>query len=358
MKIELIAECVDVLSRCDVDNPEHQKAISVCESYLMQSYDLYLESCERNGYEPLTQKEYMSELMLNEGFFKKLIKGAAIAGGVAAAGAAAKKTYNAANAYGQANGGQTGVKAMAGNLKGMAQQSGGAMNAVKNVAKTSLNNKVAAQQYQGATKTTTINNGPNGDNSSSTKMNIANAKDAKAAVKNGENLQGSHNIIFQRNGQEKTVDANSERGQRILAGQEKQKQQQQNQNGGQQDNQNGTNPPNNNDQNQNNQNQQKQGFFSRVANGVKSGFNAVKNKFSKNNQNNQNEQQPVQENLESILETLLNAKIINENDYDYAINNVTYDELLDVINEASEPFVASNLKEPLTPAIKMPSKMI
>ena len=40
MRIELLAECIEVLNNCDIDDPNDQKTISVCENYIMHSYDL------------------------------------------------------------------------------------------------------------------------------------------------------------------------------------------------------------------------------------------------------------------------------------------------------------------------------
>ena len=211
MRIELLAECVEVLKNCDIDDPNDQKTISVCENYIMHSYDLYLENCEINGYEPLTQKEYMKELMLNEGFFKKLLGGAALAAG--AVGAA--KFARGVNANAKANGAQTGAKNFFGNAKNFVNQSGGLAGAAKNTFNTSMRGKVADQQYSGASRNTNVTTGAQ-------TMTLASKKDAKKAVKNNQNLQGNNTVSYDRHGQTQTVDANSKQGKRILAGQEKQ----------------------------------------------------------------------------------------------------------------------------------------
>lgn len=157
MKLEILAECVVRLAKCDIDNPADQKTISVCENYILESYNSYLENCEMNEIEPLNQTEYMQNLMLNEGFFKKLLKGAAIAGGAVAAGAAATKGVNAVNqnaaSQGKAAGIQKGgtftqnvgntMKTFGNNAKLLASQSGGFKGTAKNIAQTSMNAKTA-----------------------------------------------------------------------------------------------------------------------------------------------------------------------------------------------------------------------
>jgi len=211
MKIEILAECVTALAECDVDNPLDQKKISVCENYIMESYKDYLESCELNDFEPLSEAEYIQELMLNEGFFKKLLGGLALAGAAAVGG---KKLYNAANAYGTANGGQTGFKNMGTNLRNMTQASGGILGAAKNVARTSMKNDRAVQQYNGAATDKNLTTGKQS-------MNIASSKEAREAVNKGTDLTKTNTVSFNRHGQTKTMDANSERAKNAIAGQEK-----------------------------------------------------------------------------------------------------------------------------------------
>lgn len=76
MKLYLLAECVNRLAVCDINNPDDQKTISVCENYILQSYNLYLENCYQNNYEPLTQEEYMAELLCEGQFLNNLAAGA------------------------------------------------------------------------------------------------------------------------------------------------------------------------------------------------------------------------------------------------------------------------------------------
>jgi len=104
MKLELLTECVSRLAECDIDNPADQKTISVCENYIMESYDYYLESCEINGYEPLSKTEYMQEIMLNEGFLKKLLGFGAAAGAAAGAIHYGRKLNTAGKAMAQRTG--------------------------------------------------------------------------------------------------------------------------------------------------------------------------------------------------------------------------------------------------------------
>ena len=76
MKLYLLAECVNRLAACDINNPDDQKTISVCENYILQSYNLYLENCYQNNYEPLTQEKYMAELLCEGQFLNNLAAGA------------------------------------------------------------------------------------------------------------------------------------------------------------------------------------------------------------------------------------------------------------------------------------------
>ena len=229
MKLEILAECVVRLSECDVDNPADQKTISVCENYILESYKSYLENCELNDLEPLTETEYLQELIVNEGFFKKLLKGAAIVGGAAAAGVAAKKGINAVNQNAAAQGKVAGIqkggtfaqnvgntfKTFGNNARLFATQSGGVGGAVRNAAQTSANAAIARQQFAGATRDTNVTSGTQS-------IALANKQDARQAANNGTNLQGQNTVSYQRKGQEtQTVDANSEQGQRIMQGQQK-----------------------------------------------------------------------------------------------------------------------------------------
>jgi hypothetical protein len=220
MKLYLLAECVERLSQCDIDDPNDQKTISMCESYILESYNYYLESCEENGYEPLSESEYLQNIMLNEGFFKKLLGGAALVGGAVAAGSMAKKTINSVNSNAKATGAETGgFKNFKQNASNFMQQSGGIGGAIKNIRNTSRNSEIAQQQYNGASRTRTIGS----DNvMGDAVMSVGDKKTAKKAVKKGENLTGTDNIILNKkdkDGNDIVVDANSERGQRIVAGQ-------------------------------------------------------------------------------------------------------------------------------------------
>jgi hypothetical protein len=220
MKLYLLAECVERLSQCDIDDPNDQKTISMCESYILESYNYYLESCEENGYEPLSESEYLQNIMLNEGFFKKLLGGAALVGGAVAAGSMAKKTINSVNSNAKATGAETGgFNNFKQNASNFMQQSGGIGGAIKNIRNTSRNSEIAQQQYNGASRTRTINsNNVMGD----AVMSVGDKKTAKKAVKKGKNLTGTDTIILNKkdeNGNNIVVDTNSERGQRIVDGQ-------------------------------------------------------------------------------------------------------------------------------------------
>jgi len=76
MKKELLLKCREILLNSDVDNPNDQKAISVCENYIMQLYKPYQKFCIQENYEPISEQQFLLNI-LNEGFFKKLLVGAA-----------------------------------------------------------------------------------------------------------------------------------------------------------------------------------------------------------------------------------------------------------------------------------------
>jgi len=400
MKLEILAECVTRLAECDVDNPADQKTISVCENYILKSYDAYLENCEVNDIEPLTKTEYMQNLLLNEGFFKKLMGGLAAGAAVAGTAVAAKKAYNAGNAYATANGGQTGIKNMGTNLKNMAQASGGTMGAIKNVAGISLSQNKANNQMANATKTTTYAD-QNGVTNKTQSMQLG----SKQA---GENGPEGKEVIKRVNAKGKTyeVDANSDKGKRLataaenrIARQNNNETNANNQNQNQQQNAQTNNtqqqnaqtnntqqqnaqtnntqqqnpPANDNNQNQQ-QNQQKQGIFKRAKNAisnvgkkVKGFFMDKKNKKQNNNQNpqqNVQEQQPVNESLENIM-LLDKNSILNlfesyniegiEEDIAFLRNDfITESMFKDLLNEElGSTFEASKLNEPLTPSIRI-----
>ena len=393
MKLEILAECVTRLAECDVDNPADQKTISVCENYILKSYDAYLENCEVNDIEPLTKTEYMQNLLLNEGFFKKLMGGLAAGAAVAGTAVAAKKAYNAGNAYATANGGQTGIKNMGTNLKNMAQASGGAMGAIKNVAGTSLSQNKANNQMANATKTTTYAD-QNGVTNKTQSMQLG----SKQA---GENGPEGKNVIKRVNDKGRTyeVDANSDKGKRLATAAENRIARQNNETNANNQNQQQNPPANDNNQNQqqnaqtnntqqqnppandNNQNQQqnqqKQGIFKRAKNAisnvgkkVKGFFMDRKNKKQNNNQNQQQnaqEQQPVNESLENIM-LLDKNSILNlfesyniegiEEDIAFLRNDfITESMFKDLLNEElGSTFAASKLNEPLTPSIRIGAK--
>ena len=370
MKLEILAECVTRLAECDVDNPADQKTISVCENYILKSYDAYLENCEVNDIEPLTKTEYMQNLLLNEGFFKKLMGGLAAGAAVAGTAVAAKKAYNAGNAYATANGGQTGIKNMGTNLKNMAQASGGTMGAIKNVAGISLSQNKANNQMANATKTTTYAD-QNGVTNKTQSMQLG----SKQA---GENGPEGKEVIKRVNAKGKTyeVDANSDKGKRLATAAENRiARQNNNETNANNQNQNQQQNPPANDNNQNQQqNQQKQGIFKRAKNAisnvgkkVKGFFMDKKNKKQNNNQNpqqNVQEQQPVNESLENIM-LLDKNSILNlfesyniegiEEDIAFLRNDfITESMFKDLLNEElGSTFEASKLNEPLTPSIRI-----
>lgn len=155
MKMNLIQECIDCLNVADVDREEDQKLISVCESYLLHSYDLYSDFCLNEGYEPVEAKDYMNQLLaLNEGRFIRKMLGLAAAGAAAYGGA---KVVRANQAYRAANGISSGQNAsftdrVKSNLKStgqMIQQSAGTGNNVIDKGKSVYNNVVRGTKVFG-----------------------------------------------------------------------------------------------------------------------------------------------------------------------------------------------------------------
>lgn len=155
MKMNLIQECIDCLNAADVDREEDQKLISVCESYLLHSYDLYSDFCLNEGYEPVEAKDYMNQLLaLNEGRFIRKMLGLAAAGAAAYGGA---KVVRANQAYRAANGISSGQNAsftdrVKSNLKStgqMIQQSAGTGNNALDKGKSVYNNVVRGTKVFG-----------------------------------------------------------------------------------------------------------------------------------------------------------------------------------------------------------------
>lgn len=182
MKLSLLAECVSRLNKCDIDNIDDQKTISVCENYLLESYKEYEENCYYNDIEPLNESEYIGTLLLNEGFFKKLLIGAGAAAALGGAAVAGKKTFNAVNSNALAQGNEVGgIKNFANNFSNFRNQSGGMFKAAGNIAKTSMNKDTAGQQYAAAKQTTNYNADTKKGNST---LEIQNRKDAKDAIAN------------------------------------------------------------------------------------------------------------------------------------------------------------------------------
>jgi len=182
MKLELLAECVTRLAECDIDNPADQKTISVCENYILESYDYYLESCEMNGYEPLSKSEYLQEMMLNEGFFKKLLGFGALAGGAVAAGVGIKKGYNAINQNAARNNMQN--ASFKDKFNQFRKDSGGVGGMAKNVWNTSRKTKQAERQYQNGNLNVNYTQGEQGGQFNKT-ISVNKVKGNRRALKNG-----------------------------------------------------------------------------------------------------------------------------------------------------------------------------
>lgn len=100
MKTEYLLQCVQILGESDVENPEDKIKIETCESYIDHAYDLYVEKCTLNESECISKPEFYAKLFtLDEGIVKKVLKGAAIAGGAAAAGYGAAKVGKTVSNY-------------------------------------------------------------------------------------------------------------------------------------------------------------------------------------------------------------------------------------------------------------------
>lgn len=312
MKLELLTECVSRLAECDIDNPADQKTISVCENYIMESYDYYLESCEINGYEPLSKTEYMQEIMLNEGFLKKLLGFGAAAGAVAGGAVMAKKGYNAINQSAKANNVQGNFMQRA---KAFKQNSGSIGNAMTNAWRTSANNKKAGKQWSNANTQTTYTKGDNGVVTGQT-TTTGIGGNYKQMKKN--DYQANNTVGLKTNsGQTQQFDANSKQGQQI------------------------TNYANART-NENSEAVQK----GQAA--IKAGQQKAENKL--NGQLNSlqaqydREEDPTKKGeIQKQINELKSKLNKNEKANGHSVT------------ESINPFIASELKQPLTPAIKMPS---
>lgn len=364
MRMDLLAECVSVLSQCDVDDPKDQQTISMCENYILESYKLYLESCDANGYEPVSETVYMQQLMLNEGFFKKFIKGLGGAALLAGSAVAATKGINAVNANARATGKQVGVvqgngkwdtvKKTTSNFIGNAQQlgrdAGGFKGTAKAVAGTSLNNKVANQQYAGAERNTNIQSyyDPNKPNinkravEATHSMSIASTKDAREAVNNNTNLQGSGTVNVTRYNKQgevqntKTYDRNSEQGQQVVNGAEQSRINAENKAKGKVS-----------EEEQNRRKEQ-----SKQDKQLNKDFNGDQNQVSEYRKELAKEKREKQQEIQKNPVVPINQKPVQTSN-NKNLNGVPAAKITDM----EESINVGNLNRPLTPAIKMPARM-
>jgi len=63
MKLDLLFECANILYNADIDDPNQQKAISVAENYILNSYNSYKNYCITENIEPLNKEEYLYEIV-------------------------------------------------------------------------------------------------------------------------------------------------------------------------------------------------------------------------------------------------------------------------------------------------------
>lgn len=300
MRADILIECINVLNNADIDNPADQKAISVCENYIMHSYDLYLENCTEMGYPALSQQDYMLEILsLDEGFFKKLVKGAAITAAAGAAAYGGAKVVRANQGFRAANGISSGPNASFGqkiksNLSSMGQmvkQSAGTGNSIIDKAK-----GVGANIMKG------------------TKVFGKNAKDA--------NTQKWQNVNVNR-----TVDSNGKQQVTMRNGQEA-----------------GTGVTNTTTKlNQDGTTKQEKTVNS--TQNAAATMSANQQHVKQANQNLAEKQKKAQQAEQEVQ------------DAKQQVDQATK-ENAQPTNESYSPFIASNLKEPLTPAIRVHKSII
>ena len=63
MKLNILFECANILYNADIDDPKQQKAISVAENYILNSYKLYKNYCINEDINPLNEEEYLYEIV-------------------------------------------------------------------------------------------------------------------------------------------------------------------------------------------------------------------------------------------------------------------------------------------------------
>jgi len=193
MKFETLMECAKILNTVDIDDPKNQKAISVSESYIMHSYDLYKKNCIKEGYEPISKEQYMLEVLnLNEGILKKVLGAAAVAGtayaaakGVNYVNQQAKFNTQNTNDQGQgSNGYQSGggFQGFVNNAKAAYNQAGGVGNLVKNAAATGFG-RVGQEQIANQHNVNTEYTDSEGNTQQRQTYTVGSRKDAKKVVK-------------------------------------------------------------------------------------------------------------------------------------------------------------------------------
>ena len=339
MKMNLIQECIDCLNAADVDREEDQKLISVCESYLLHSYDLYSDFCLNEGYEPVEVKDYMNQLLaLNEGRFIRKMLGLAAAGAAAYGGAKvirANQGYRAANGISSKPNATLGerIKSNGQSIAKMFKQSAGTGNSVDQKISNVYNNVVKGTKLtNGLFSTATEQNKKQWENGT-----ITSTTDDSTGKKSVVYLKGDKDRINAKTGTQVVTQRVNKRGNivgkkvknlnpntnvnntvsNMQDGARQHNQQQQNQQKPQQQNPQQQNPQQQNPQQQKPQQQNPQQQNPQQQNPQQ----------QKPQQQNPQQQKPQQQN---------NQQQTNE----------------------SYSYIAENFKEPLTPSIRMPRKFI
>lgn len=192
MKFETLMECAKILNTVDIDDPKNQKAISVSESYIIHSYDLYKKNCIKEGYEPISKEKYMLEVLnLNEGILKKVLGAAAVAGtayaaakGVNYVNQQAKFNTQNTNDQGQGSNGYQaggGFQGFVNNAKAAYNQAGGVGNLVKNAAATGFG-RVGQEQIANQHNVNTEYTDSEGNKQQRQTYTVGSRKDARKVV--------------------------------------------------------------------------------------------------------------------------------------------------------------------------------
>ena len=174
MNSNLLVECIKTSITSDQKEP-------LLDYYIEHSYDVYLDYCYNEGYEPLSSGDYYRQILtLDEDLSEKIKKALKIASGVALAGAtgyAALKGVNFARKQAKVAGDKdTNLKQ---DIKNAYYRSGSAKNFIKNSLRTSLNQDTAEEQLKGSKTEYGEGTHKNGQKYMTQKTTVARKKDIK-----------------------------------------------------------------------------------------------------------------------------------------------------------------------------------